>query len=312
MNVNTDIDVADGVGRVAANNGALLTPPKSTFKRLTESRQIVLSVLILLALVTVAALAPIISPLSPTEQNLAMRLLPPGSVAPSGTIYFAGTDQYGRDVLSRLIYGVRVPLVVAILSAFLGSLIGLAMGLPAGFCGGWLDAMLGVVVDVQLSMPFILVALLVIVLFGATALNIILVFTFLSWPVAARVARSAALRLRSSQFVEAARVAGATSFWILRKHILPNALPPVLVVATVQVANFIIYESAFGFFGLGVPPPEPTWGNMLADARNYLRYAWWLALFPGLCIALVAFAMNTFGDGLRDVLDPREIDRDLS
>lgn len=297
--VNAEPPAASARGALAGS-GRWLAP---------RNRRVLISAAILAVLIAVALLAPVIAPFSPTEQNIAMRLRPPGTATATGGVYLAGTDQYGRDVFSRLIYGVRIPLVVALSSALLGSLIGLAVGLPAGYLGGHIDAAVGVLIDIQLSMPFILVALMVIVLFGSSALNIILVFSFLSWPTTARVARASALRLRNTQFVEASRSAGATSLWILRKHILPNALPPVVVVATVQVANFVIYEAAFGFFGLGVPPPEPTWGNMLADARNYLRHAWWMSAFPGLCIAFVAVAANLFGDGLREALDPRRAGR---
>ena len=261
----------------------------------------------MLVLVLLAILAPQVAPYSPTAQHLSLRLKPPGFVGPDEGVRLAGTDQFGRDMLSRLIYGVRIPLIVGFASALFGAAIGLMVGLPAGYFGGSTDTFLSTLMDVQLSMPFILVALAVIALFGSSAANIILVFALTSWAVNARVARAVATSLRASQFVEAARSLGAGHLWILRRHVIVNALPPVLVVASVQVAQFIIYESAFGFFGMGVPPPAPTWGNMLADARNYLREAWWMGTFPGLCIMLVALAVNLFGDGLRDALDPREV-----
>ncbi len=198
-----------------------------------------------------------------------------------------------------------MPLLVAVCSAVLGGLIGTAAGLLAGYRGGWLDALIGLVIDTQLALPFILVGLLVMVLFGPSAKNIVLVFTFMSWPIAARTARAQAAGIVNTQFVEACRVAGGGHLRVLLRHVLPNAVSQVIVVMTVQVASFIIYEAALGFFGLGIPPPEPTWGNMLADSRNYLTQAWWLGLLPGLSIAAVALTATTLGEGLRQVLDPR-------
>lgn len=277
------------------------------FGRLQRSQQAMLGGLLVLLLAVVGVFAPWVAPFSPTEQHLAFRLEPPGFVDPMGGFHLAGTDQFGRDVLSRLIYGVRTPLVVGFTSALLGAAIGLLVGLPAGYFGGRTDAVLSTAMDVQLSMPFILVALAVVALFGPSATNIIIVFALTSWAGNGRVARAAAISLKNSLFVEAARALGTGHREILLRHIVPNALPPVFVVASVQVAQFIIYESAFSFFGLGVPPPEPTWGNMIADARNYLHEAWWMGTFPGLCIMTVALAVNLFGDGLRDALDPRGI-----
>ena len=277
--------------------------------RFFGNRACLASLLLLVGLIIAAGLAPMVAPFSPTEQNLLARLQPPGFVTDTGHMHLLGTDQFGRDVLSRLIFGMRVPLVVGIASALLGGLIGLLMGLPAGYFGKSADSAISIVIDVQLSMPFVLIALLVVVLFGSSASTIILTFALLSWPTTARVARVEALRLRSTQFVEAAKVSGASHAYILLRHILPNALTPVIVVATVQVAQFIIYESAFGFFGLGIPPPEPTWGNMLSDARNYLRSTWWMGFFPGLGITIVALAANLLGDGLRDAFDPRDVTR---
>jgi peptide/nickel transport system permease protein len=255
----------------------------------------------------VAITAPILAPFNPTEQHLEFRLKSPGATGGGGRTHWLGTDEFGRDLFSRLVHGARIPLIVGITSALLGAIVGMLVGVPAGYLGGRPDAILSTLIDVQLSMPFILLALAVVALFGPSVTNIVLVFALTSWPTNARVARAAALSLRATQFVEAAHALGAGSARILGRHIVGNAVAPTLVLASVQVAQFIIFESAFGFFGLGVPPPAPTWGNMLASARGYLHEAWWMGTFPGIGIALAALAANLIGDASRDVLDPRDV-----
>lgn len=271
---------------------------------LQANPQLFWSFAILFALVVLALAAPLLTPFSPTQQDLVARLMPPGFVNRSGLVHILGTDQFGRDVLTRLLYGIKIPLIVGFGSAMLGSAIGLAAGIPAGYFGGKIDGAISIVVDTLLAIPFVVMAMAVIVLFGASATNIILVFSLSAWPAIARVARAVTLGLRDAQFVEALRVSGASHGRILFRHILPNVLPAVIVVGSVQVAMFVIYESAFGFLGLGVPPPEPTWGNMLSDARNYIRSGWWMGVFPGCCIAIVALTANLLGDGVREALDP--------
>ena len=284
---------------------ALSRRSDATFWRMLRNPQVAAAGVLLLALGLVALLGPLLVPFEPTEQHLAARLKPPGTVFRDGRIFLAGTDQFGRDVLSRLIVGMRVPLLIALCATVLGSVIGTAAGLVAGYLGGWADTLIGILIDCQLALPFILIGLLTVVLFGANAPNIVLVFTFLSWPISARAARASARALARAPFVEASRAAGARSVHIILKEVLPNAVSPIVVIATVQVGTFIIYEAAFGFFGLGIAPPEPTWGNMLADSRNYLAQAWWLGICPGLCIAVVVMTVMALGDGMRRTLDPR-------
>jgi len=255
-----------------------------------------LSILVVLAIAAVAG--DHLTPYASNLQNLRARRLPPLTTSVQGHFYLLGTDQFGRDLFSRLVVGVRIPLVIALSSASIGGLLGMALGLMAGFYGGIVDRVVSVLIDVQLSLPYVLVGLLVLVLFGSSASNIILIFVLLSWPTSARMARASAISLRSMPFVEAARSYGAAPLRIMLRHVLPNTLPVIVAVASVQVATFIIYEAAFGFFGLGVPPPEPTWGNMLADSRNYIRDAWWLCVFPGLGIMTVALAANLCGQAL--------------
>lgn len=276
------------------------------FRKYSASGRIRISVAILLTMVVITLFAAVFTDLDPYHQSLGMRLKPPGSIGKDGAVYWLGSDQFGRDMLARLIWGIKVPLTVALLSAVLGAVIGLAVGLPAGYFGGFWDGVLGYIVDVQLSLPFILIALFVLALFGSSVTNIILVFSVLSWPIVARVARVSAMQLRNSLFVDACRATGIPTWRILLHHVLPNAVAPVIVITTIQVSHFVIAESSLGFFGLGVMPPEPTWGNMLADGRNFISQAWWMNLLPGLCIILLAGAANTFGEGLRVVLDPKD------
>lgn len=265
--------------------------------------KLVIALIMLTLIAVVAILAPAIVPFDPLQQHLRFRLLPPGSVYSDGRIFLLGTDQFGRDAFSRLLVGARVPLLVATSGAILGGAIGLFIGVIAGYFGGWVDTAVGIAIDAQLSLPFMLVGMMVVVLFGPSAMNIVIAFTLLSWPIFARIAREVARLTARKQFVEASAIGGGTDWWIITKHILPAALPRIIIVASIQLAYFVVSESAFGFFGLGVPPPTPTWGNMLADSRSYIAQGWWLGVFPGLAIATIAFSANLLANGLNEVLD---------
>lgn len=269
-----------------------------------RNRRIVIATTLLIVIACVALAAPALAPFDPLQQNLRSRLMPPGSLAADGRMFLLGTDQFGRDAFSRILVGARVPLTVSFSAAFLGAAIGLLIGVIAGYFQGWIDALIGLLIDAQLSIPFVLVGMMVVVLFGPSLQNIVLAFTLLSWPIFARIARDEARLAARQQFVEASLIGGGTTAWIVLRHIVPAALPRVIVVAAIQLAYFVVSESAFGFFGLGVPPPQPTWGNILADSRSYLFQAWWLGLFPGLAIALIAFAANLLASGLNEVVDP--------
>lgn len=279
-------------------------PVRARFGFVLRHPQATVGAAAILFLSVVAILAPLLAPASPYQQNLTARLLPPGSLGRNGFVYWLGSDQFGRDVLSRIVHGVQTPLVIGFSAALMGGAIGLLLGVLAGYARR-LDGTISYLIDVMLSIPFVITAMAIVVLFGASATNIVLVFALSSWPTTARVARALALGLRDAPFAEALATAGASHTRILLRHVIPNVLPAVVIVASVQVSQFVIYESAFGFLGLGVPPPEPTWGNMLSDARNYIRNGWWMGVFPGVCIAVTALAANLLGDGLRDFLDPR-------
>jgi peptide/nickel transport system permease protein len=288
-----------------------IPPPKdhgsaqSARRRFVHHRLALLGLIIILAVAVLAVLAERLAPRSPVALQIPLRLKPPGFVdARSGQTMWLGTDHLGRDILSRIIYGSRISLMVSLPAVAISATIGLTLGLLAGFYRGWFDSVVMRLVDLQLAFPFILLALSIVALLGPSLRNIILVFAITTWPVYARTARGSVLSLREREFVQAARSLGVDDPRLLWRHVLPNIVSPVLVLASFEVARMIILESALGFLGLGIQPPTPTWGNMLADGRDYIRDAWWIATFPGLAIMITAAGVNFLGDGLRDLLDP--------
>jgi peptide/nickel transport system permease protein len=262
--------------------------------------------LAVVAVVVVAALfAPALSPFDPLEQDIAQRLREPGWEDSQGHAHPLGTDHLGRDILARIIYGSRIALMVGLSAVLISGILGMAIGLCAGYFGGRTDDFLMRLADIQLAFPFILLAIAVIGVLGPSLGNIIVVIGVSSWVVYARVVRGEVLSIREREFVQAAIALGSGDGRILVRHVLPNAFTPWLVVATLDMARVIVIESALSFLGLGVQPPTPTWGGMLADGRVYLSTAWWLATFPGIAILVTVLGINLFGDGLRDTLDPR-------
>ena len=260
---------------------------------------------VLLLMGSAALAAPQIAPWDPGRQMLTKRLRPPAWQARGLWEHPLGTDHLGRDILSRIVHGGRISLGVGLSAVTLSCLIGVSLGLVAGFYGGRADALIMRVVDVFLAIPYILLAMGVVFALGPSLLNVILVMAVTRWVQFARVVRADVLSIREREFVSGARARGNRSGRLLLRHVLPNALTPIIVVATLELAFMIIYESALSFLGLGVQPPTPTWGWMLADGRNYLATAWWLATLPGLAIMLTVLAVNLLGDWLRDTLDPR-------
>jgi peptide/nickel transport system permease protein len=264
-----------------------------------RNRGAALGAVVLIVLVGVAVAAPLLVSYDPIEQNLRARLEPPGPAHPMGT------DNFGRDILSRVVYGTRISLRIGFISVGIATLVGLALGLPAGYYGGRIEAIIMRLMDVMLAFPGILLALIVISLLGSSLTNVMIAVGVGSIPPFTRLVRSSVLSARGNLYVEAARVVGCRDLRILLRHILPNMLAPLVVFATLGVASAILSGAALSFLGLGVQPPEPEWGGMLADGRGYLRGYWWMATFPGLAIMLSTLAINMLGDGLRDVMDPR-------
>src|SRR4051794_201220 len=275
-------------------------------RALAGNAKAVVGAWILLLVVVAAVGAPLLAPADPNTQVLADRLLEPLSVGSGGVYHLLGTDQLVRDLWSRILYGARVSLLVGLAAVALAGTIGVVLGLLAGYHGGYLDDVVMRLADMQLALPFILIATFVAAILGPGLQNTVLVLGANSWVAYARVVRVGALSIREREYVQAAKALGAGSGRILRWHVLPNVVSPVLVIATFAVAQMILGEAALTFLGLGTPPSIPSWGGMLSEARNYMTIAWWTAAFPGLAIPLAVIGINLFGDWLRDYLDPRQ------
>ncbi|HXX37377.1 MAG TPA: ABC transporter permease [bacterium] len=250
-----------------------------------------------------AAAAPVLAPYDPQAADLHARLTPPAWLAP-GSRYLLGTDAIGRDILTRIIYGARISLTVGLVSVALSSFAGTALGLTAGYYGGWWDEAMMRFADLQLSFPFILFALIMIAVLGPGLSRIILVLVVTQWAAYARLVRSETLSVKETEYIQAARALGIRDGRVIWRHVLPNALGAVMVLATLSIANNILLEAALTFLGLGVDPAVPSWGGMLADSRNYIQTAWWDSTFPGLAIMLTVMGFNLVGDWLRDKLSP--------
>ena len=274
-------------------------------RRLMRRRTALFGMLVVLGVMLAAVFAPLVAPFDPLEQDIGQRLREPGWQDAQGRVHPLGTDHLGRDILARIIFGSRIALVVGLAAVMISGVLGMIIGLVAGYFGGRVDDLLMRLADIQLAFPFILLAIAVIGVLGPSLRNIIIVIGVSSWVVYARVVRGEVLSIREREFVQAAIALGSRHWRVLWTHVLPNTFTPWLVVATLDMARVIVIESALSFLGLGVQPPTPTWGGMLADGRVYLSTAWWLATFPGLAILITVLGINLFGDGLRDTLDPR-------
>lgn len=257
----------------------------------------------LLALYLIALLAPLVAPQNPNRQVLLDRLKTPSSA------HLMGTDGLGRDILSRAIYGGRASLAVSLVATLVSIVLGTQVGLVAGWFGGWLDNFLMRAADVFLAFPIFILLITVVAIYGSSILLLIIFLGLAAWPETARLARAEVLSLGKREFVVAARVSGARDLRILFVHILPHLIPLLMVAATLRVAIVILIEAALSYFGLGVTPPTPSWGNMVADGRTYLATAWWITTFPGLLIVATVLLYNLLGDGLRGTLDPPRVTR---
>jgi peptide/nickel transport system permease protein len=274
-------------------------------RRLVRRRTALFGMVVFLGVLLAAVLAPVVTPFDPLEQDIGQRLQAPGWQDAQGRVHPLGTDHLGRDILARIIFGSRIALVVGLAAVLISGVLGMIIGLVAGYFGGRVDDFLMRLADIQLAFPFILLAIAVIGVLGPSLRNIIIVIGVSSWVVYARVVRGEVLSIREREYVQAAIALGSRNGRVLWSHVLPNTFTPWLVVATLDMARVIVIESALSFLGLGVQPPTPTWGGMLADGRVYLSTAWWLATFPGLAILVTVLGINLLGDGLRDTLDPR-------
>jgi len=271
----------------------------SVWRRLLRNRRVVMGGSVLIAFYLIALFAPWLAPADPNGQILLERLQPPSSA------HWFGTDSLGRDILSRAIYATRISLGVSLVAMAITIVIGTTFGLLAGFLGGWVDSVLMRFTDMLLAFPVFILLVTIVAIYGS---SIPLLITFLgltAWPVTARTVRAETLSLRQREYIQAARVSGASTIRILLRHLLPGVLSIIVVAGTLRVATVILVESGLSYFGLGVTPPTPTWGNMVADGRLFLEQAWWITTFPGLLVVITIIAYNLLGDGLRDTFDPR-------
>jgi len=261
--------------------------------------------LILGALVFTAVFAGYLAPHSPTAGDITQKLIPPLWMERGDWEHPLGTDRFGRDVLSRIIHGSRISLIVSLIAIGVAGTIGTLLGLISGYRGGVTDAVLMRVTDIGLSLPTILIAVVLVAVSEPSFSNVVLVIALLLWPRFARQMRGETLAIKEQDFVALAVVAGRSSAWIISRHIFPNVVPTLLVISTLQVGYVVLLEGTLSFLGVGVPPPSPAWGLMIADGRGFLATAWWISLFPGLAMVLTVLSVNLLGDWLRDHLDPK-------
>ena len=287
---------------------AVEAPPNQASIVLRKMWQLRLGVfggLLVLALVLVAIFAPFVATHDPYEQDILERLTPPVFLEGGSWEHWLGTDQLGRDVYSRIVYGARISITIGISAVLVSAVIGCILGLLAGYFGGWIDSVVDFSVNAMLAFPFILLAMTLVIALGASMQNVIIALGLSNWPIFARVARIETRKLREQDFVVAVRAQGLNNYRIIFKHILNNLAAAILVIATVEVARSIIRETFLSFLGLGVQAPTPSWGLMVAEGRAYILTLWWLSTLPGVAIFLSCLGINLLGDGMRDLLDPR-------
>lgn len=272
---------------------------KQTWRGLRKNRLAMFGLALIVLLLLIAVFADVIAPYEVDAQDLANKFMKPGAK------HIFGTDEFGRDIFSRIVYGSRYSLMIGAVAATLSAVIGMLVGSLAGFYGGKTDNLLMRLIDIMLAIPSTLLGISIVAALGNGIRNVIIAVAIGAVPAYARIVRASILSVKEQEYIEAARSIGASDFRIIMKHILPNCLAPIIVQITMSVAKAILEASALSFIGLGVQPPSAEWGAMLSAGRAYIRKAWWIVTFPGLAIAMIIFGLNLFGDGLRDALDPR-------
>jgi ABC-type dipeptide/oligopeptide/nickel transport system permease subunit len=293
------------LARGASARGDLLRQRKviPTWRRLLRNRRIAIGVAVLVTMYLVGLLAPWIAPADPNAQILLDRLKPPTADHP------LGTDSLGRDILSRAIWATRITLSVSLVAMLITICVGATLGLIAGFMGGIVDMVIMRLTDMLMAFPIFILLITIVAIYGSSISLLILFLGFTAWPLTARTIRAEVLSLKHRDYIDAARINGASTSRILVHHLLPGVVSVIVVAATLRVATVILVESGLSYFGLGVTPPTPTWGNMASEGRLYLDSAWWITTFPGVLIVATVLAYNLLGDGLRDELDPRRRNR---
>lgn len=269
-----------------------------------RKRKLALGLLMIGLVIAGSMFAPPFMSYTPNQQDIATRLKPAGTLGERG-VHLLGTDQLGRDILTRLLHGGRVSLLIAVCSVLIAGLFGVMLGLIAGYAGGATEDCIMRLCDVQMAFPFVLLALVIVSILGPGVGNVILVFSVSSWAIYARTTRASVLTLREREFVLAARCLGCSPVRIVGRHIIINTLAPLIVIASFEMARIISTEGALSFLGMGVPPRIPSWGGMVADGREYLQNAWWIATMPGLALAWTVIGINCLGDAIREIVDPR-------
>ncbi|RHW41728.1 ABC transporter permease [Neobacillus notoginsengisoli] len=284
---------------VAAIQDEAVSPWKEAWQTFQKNKLALVGLGIVIFFIIVAAIAPLIAPYSFREQVLADRLLPPSAE------HWFGTDDFGRDIFSRVVYGARISLWVGFFSVMASMLIGTFLGIVAGFYGRWVDSLISRVFDILLAFPSILLAIAIVAILGPSLQNALIAIAIINIPNFGRLVRSKVLSVKQEEYIMAARAVGMKDSRILFRHIMPNSITPIIVQATLAIATAIIEAAALGFLGLGAQAPTPEWGRMLADSKNYLTQAPWTLFFPGMAIMLTVLGFNLMGDGLRDALDPK-------
>ncbi|MDQ3396306.1 MAG: ABC transporter permease [Deinococcota bacterium] len=285
----------------ASENGKPTSTLSLAWRRIRRDPGALLAVFIILTLVVAAVFAPLLAPYDPTVPDRAVMF----RATPPSPEHLLGTDRAGRDVLSRLIYGARISLLVGFGSQLLSLVLGIVFGLLAGYFGGWVDTLVSRFIEVLQAFPSLLFIIVLSVSIGPGLLTAYIALGIVGWASVARIVRGSALSLKTADYVEGARALGASSARLIFRHILPGILPSLIVIYTIGVGGAIIGEATLSFLGLGVRPPTPSWGQMIADGQSYLTSAWWMSVYPGLAIAVVVIAFNFLGDAMRDALDPR-------
>lgn len=298
MSMSQTVDQSDKVAALSKAGGRERSKSRSPLWRLLRNARAVIGLVLLVLFCVMALAAPVIAPYRADEQILLDRLQPPSAT------HLMGTDQLGRDIFSRAVYASQISIPIGIFAMLVAATVGITIGVVSGYVGGWVDNVLMRLTDMLLSFPIFFLLITITALFGRTIPVLILMLGLTSWGVNARVVRGQVLSLKEKEFVEAARSLGASGPGIIVRHILPNIVPIIIVDATLRVALVILVEGGLSFLGLGVQPPTPSWGNMIADGGSLLRRAWWVSVFPGMFLFLCTMSFNLVGDGVRDAVDP--------
>ena len=272
---------------------------KDSFKRLKKNKMAMFCLFVVIALVLIAIFAPFIAPYDPYKQDYMAVLQEPNAQ------HLLGTDEYGRDILSRIIYGTRVSLSVGIVAQVIATFIGVTLGALAAYYGGWIDAAISRVMEIFAAFPDLIFAMGIMFVIGPGMTNIFLALGLLTWVRTARMIRGSILQLKEKEYIEAAKASGATPFYIITKHLIPNCISTVIVLVTLGIPNAIMYEASLSFLGMGIVPPTASWGSMISFAQSFITYRPTYSVFPGIAIMITVIAFNIFGDGLRDALDPK-------